>query len=224
MNKKMILQISLILTILATIFCSSYIFSEVTPSDIQSKLLSFNRLSPIILVSLFIIRPFIFFPASILAVAAGLTFGPIYGSLIAYFGSLCGASLSFIVGRKLKGNFKISRWSGDRVEKLQKKIEEDGFYLVFIMRILPVINFDFVSYVSGLSKVRFKQYILGTIVGIIPGTITLNLIGASLVTMNWKLILLTSLLLLTTFTISILVRKRLFQKNLLLQFFFGSKN
>lgn len=53
-----------------------------------------------------------------------------------------------------------------------------------MLRFLPIVNFDLISYGCGLSKVRFKDFLKATMIGIIPGTLIYNFMGASLVVGN----------------------------------------
>lgn len=70
-----------------------------------------------------------------------------------------------------------------KMEAIQKQMKTNGFFYIFILRILPV-NFDVISYAAGLSKVRPMTYFLATAAGIIPGTIVLNVLGASFMSGN----------------------------------------
>ena len=72
---------------------------------------------------------------------------------------------------------------------MQHKIEEDGFFYVLILRLIPLVNFDLVSYASGLAKVRLPGYVLATMVGMIPGAFANNFLGSSLASGDVKMVL-----------------------------------
>lgn len=70
-----------------------------------------------------------------------------------------------------------------RLENIQKQMEKNGFFYIFMLRILP-INFDLISYAAGISNIKPWTYLAATAAGIIPGTIALNVLGASFFTGN----------------------------------------
>lgn len=91
------------------------------------------------------IRPLVFFPASLLTLFGGYTYGPWLGTLLDVIGAGTGGLLSF-----------------------------------WIARLIPLFPFDAISYASGLSKIRFKQFAIANYIGIIPGAFVYNNIGSSL--------------------------------------------
>ncbi|QKS71188.1 TVP38/TMEM64 family protein [Paenalkalicoccus suaedae] len=188
-------------------------FLNIEPERLQIFLLSFGVLAPFIFILIYMIRPFFLFPSSILAVAGGLSFGPIIGPVATYIGSLSGAILSFIVIRKLGKRF-IKKSFGDRYEVIQTRIEENGFSYILALRIVPVINFDLVSYLSALSRVNMKTYIGATMIGILPGTLAFNLLGASIADLSWQMIVLTISMFVVSFFIPVAVRKALKNRNI----------
>ncbi|WP_443141695.1 TVP38/TMEM64 family protein [Pseudalkalibacillus sp. R45] len=120
----------------------------------------------------------------ILSIAGGLAFGVLLGTLLTITGTLIGASLTFMIVRKFGHQFQVQQWN--RTQKLQKSIDERGFYYVVFLRVIPFLNYDLVSIASGLSNVGFRPYIAGTLCGMIPGVFLLNFFGSSLATGNMK--------------------------------------
>ncbi|WP_349407336.1 TVP38/TMEM64 family protein [Pseudalkalibacillus sp. SCS-8] len=149
------------------------------PEEIRNWIMSSGVFAPIFYVLVCAIRPFFFFPFLILTVTGGLVFGPILGIILTTVGGVIGASFSFIVARKYGDSLKMRK--RERWRRLEKRIEQKGFQYILILRVFPFLNFDLVSYASGLSSVRFKPFFLGTLFGMLPGTIGLNLIGDSIV-------------------------------------------
>ena len=210
---KLIIKLAVFAFLVFLILWINKSFLNLHPDDIQQTMLSFGWWGPLLFILMFAVRPFVFFPASILAIAGGLSFGPFIGPVVTYIGSLSGAFLSFIAVRKLGKSFVQKEWKG-RGEKIKKRIEENGFFYVLALRVIPVINFDFVSYLSGLSRIEFRKYFGATMIGIIPGTIAFNLLGATFVDLDWIMIVLTCLMFLISFTIPLIIRKKLAKKNI----------
>ncbi|XQY92946.1 TVP38/TMEM64 family protein [Metabacillus sp. HB246100] len=149
-----------------------------TPDTIQKWILSLGILAPIIYIILYTVRPLILFPASVLSLAGGLAFGPLYGTLLTITGATLGAYLSFLVSRKIGGKW-VEKKSGERMERIKKILEKNGLLAILLLRLIPLFPFDLISYAAGLSKIKGWHFILGTLIGIIPGTFAYNFLGAS---------------------------------------------
>ncbi|UTR09725.1 TVP38/TMEM64 family protein [Evansella sp. LMS18] len=212
MPKKLLIKLALFAAIILLLLWINQSYLRLHPEEIQERMLSLGWWAPFVFILIFALRPFVLFPASILAIAGGLSFGPFLGPLVTYIGSLSGAALSFLAVRKAGKSVVQRNWKG-KGEKIQRRIEKNGFFYILALRLIPVINFDFVSYLSGLSRVRFSKYIGATMVGIIPGTLAFNLLGATFADLEWPLILLTALMFIIAFTVPVIIRKRMEKKN-----------
>ncbi|MCG8483646.1 MAG: TVP38/TMEM64 family protein [Clostridia bacterium] len=177
---KYIKIISLILMILFGVLLVHNIgLNHISPERIKAFILSFGWIAPIVYILLYTLRPITLFPASILSLGGGLAFGALFGTVYTVVGASLGAILAFLTARKL-GSEAVEQLLGNKLTKLDNKIEAQGFYAVLIMRLIPIFPFDAVSYWSGLSKVHFKHFVLATVIGIIPGTFVYNFMGDSL--------------------------------------------
>ncbi len=154
-------------------------YLNLSPKEIRLWVLSFGVFAPLVFIGISIVRPFVLFPVSIVSVAGGLAFGPFFGTVYTLAGSMAPPPRLFATG--LFAFNEKSRHG--KMEAIQKQMKTNGFFYIFILRILPV-NFDVISYAAGLSKVRPMTYFLATAAGIIPGTIVLNVLGASFMSGN----------------------------------------
>ncbi len=126
------------------------------------------------------VRPLVFFPASLLTVFGGYTYGPWLGTLLDVIGAGTGGLLSFWIARML-GRRGVEKLIGKgKLNVLDERIATNGFLVVLIVRLIPLFPFDAISYASGLSKIRFKQFAIANYIGIIPGAFVYNNIGSSL--------------------------------------------
>jgi len=135
----------------------------------------------------YIVTTVLFIPGSLLTLGAGLVFGRALGlglgvllaSTAVFFGASIGAILSFLLGRyilqesaqKLFDKFSI-------LSAIDEAIETEGLRLVLLLRLSPVIPFSAFNYVMGLTRVLFKDYVIGCF-GILPGTVAYVFIGTS---------------------------------------------
>jgi uncharacterized membrane protein YdjX (TVP38/TMEM64 family) len=115
-------------------------------------------------------------PRTVLAAAAGLTFGAAWGALYVLAGALVGAVVAFAVGRVLGRDFVRSRPMPTRVDRLLRR---RGLLSVVTVRLLPVAPFGLVSYLFGTTEISMGAYLLGTALGIAPGTVVFAVVGAS---------------------------------------------
>jgi uncharacterized membrane protein YdjX (TVP38/TMEM64 family) len=110
----------------------------------------------------------LFLPGTLLTGLGGAIFGPYWGFLYVWFGAMAGASAAFIIGRTLGREF-ASSLIGDKLKKYDDAIEQNGFATVLYLR-LVYFPFTPMNFGMGLTKVRFRDYVMGTGLGIIVGT------------------------------------------------------
>ncbi|MEO6958001.1 MAG: TVP38/TMEM64 family protein [Antricoccus sp.] len=116
-------------------------------------------------------------PASVFTLGAGALFGVTEGLIIVEVGATLGAVIGFWLARILGRDF-VARISGASVEKLDGKFARGGVIAVLAVRLFPVLPFVAVNYVSGLTSIRFRDYLVGTAVGILPAVAAYVVIGA----------------------------------------------
>lgn len=102
--------------------------------------------------------------------AAGLAWGPVLGTLYSLAGLLIGSAIAFWIARRM-GRRWLARLVGKRVAaRIDGMAETMGAWLVFWMRMLPVLNFDWISYLAGLTGVRFRSYFVASAAGMVLPT------------------------------------------------------
>lgn len=173
------LKTVLILGILL-IFCliGSKYFKHLTPMAIKEFLIGWGAFAPIIYILLFTFVPLTLFPDALLAISAGLVFGIIPGAIYTIIGAVCGGTLAFMITRTLSHDFVEKKL--EEHKKISRMIESRGFMIVLIMRLIPLIPFDVISYAAGATGIKYRDYILATIIGIIPGVTILVTMGDGL--------------------------------------------
>jgi len=95
--------------------------------------------------------------------------GLIIGSIIAFYISRLGGKpiIAKLIGEKWIG--RVDRW-----------VERNGAKAIFFTRLIPIIPFDLISYMSGITKLEFKYYLLATVLGAFPRSFVLAVIGVSM--------------------------------------------
>lgn len=115
-------------------------------------------------------------PAPAVAVVGGYTFGVAEGFFLTWLGSLLGGVISFGISRLFGRRFVAA--SG-RARRLDRYVEEHGAVLVFVLRLIPLVSFDAISYAAGLSSLRFRSFLLATALGMLPGTFAFVYLGGA---------------------------------------------
>jgi uncharacterized membrane protein YdjX (TVP38/TMEM64 family) len=112
-------------------------------------------------------------PVLLLITLTGIAFGPVLGPIYALAGCLASASIGFGIGRWL-GLDRVVRLGGDRVSRVTRALKRNGTLAVFFVRKVPA-PFILANIVIGASSVRYRDFLLGTVLGM--GAIVIALAG-----------------------------------------------
>lgn len=129
-------------------------------------------------IAVYVLRPIVLFPASVLTILAGLAFGLFWGVVLTIVASNLSTAASYAVGRYFASPALIDRLSGPLGTAIQRAIDRP-FETTLIMRLLA-LPFDAVGYVAGFAKLRFAPFIAGSAIGTVVGTIAFVGFGASI--------------------------------------------
>jgi uncharacterized membrane protein YdjX (TVP38/TMEM64 family) len=110
-------------------------------------------------------------PGSILMIGAGVAYGPIWGTLIASPASALAATAAFLVGRTVARR-RVAAWAArdPRFAAIDAAVGDQGLKLVILVRLSPLVPFNVLNYALGLTRVRTRDYALGSLVGMLPVT------------------------------------------------------
>jgi phosphatidylserine/phosphatidylglycerophosphate/cardiolipin synthase-like enzyme/uncharacterized membrane protein YdjX (TVP38/TMEM64 family) len=131
---------------------------------------------PVIVLAAYLAGGLLVFPLTVLVIATGMAFGPAAGFAYAMTGSLLSGAVTFAIGRLL-GREILQRVAGDRVGKISRKLARSGVLTVFAVRVVPLAPYTFVNMVLGASHISFKDFLLGTALGLLPGIAAITLLG-----------------------------------------------
>ncbi len=118
-------------------------------------------------------------PGAILTIAAGFLYGPYWAMLLVLISSVMGATLAFLLARGWLRPWVVERFSKfPSFVRLERRIEKEGWKVVFLLRLSPLMPFSVLNYILGLSKVSLRGYVLASIVGMMPGILLYTYIGS----------------------------------------------
>ena len=140
---------------------------------LQALLGSLGLLGPAAHVVVFAIGTTLLIPAPVFIAFGALLFGEVLGSLVNWLGELAGAALAFLVSRSL-GRDPVERWLPARFRHLDARAERQGFWLILYLR-LAWVPYIPVNYAAGLTRMRFRDFLAATALGMIPATLILTL-------------------------------------------------
>ena len=124
--------------------------------------------APLIFIFIYAAGVCLFLPGTLLTGLGAAIFGAYWGFVYVWFGAMAGASAAFFIGRTLGREF-ASSLIGDKLKKYDDGIERNGFATVLYLR-LVYFPFTPMNFGMGLTKVHFRDYFIGTGLGIIVGT------------------------------------------------------
>ncbi|QHE50795.1 TVP38/TMEM64 family protein [Pontibacillus sp. HMF3514] len=179
---------------------------NITATNIKNFILSFGWWSPFIFFIIYAIGPFVFFPTSILSLAAGIAYGVFPGFFYILIGATGAAATGYVMARYFGDSilkFHNFKWS----DQVYEKVQERGFLYVLILRLIPLIGFDVLSYISGIARVKFRSYMMATI-GIIPGTFAYSFLGSSIESGNTSMIIVALIIFVVLLGLTYLLRNQ----------------
>jgi uncharacterized membrane protein YdjX (TVP38/TMEM64 family) len=119
-------------------------------------------------------------PGSVLTLGAGFAFGVVLGTVVVSFSSVTTATIAFWLGRTLaRGWVEAKVAANPKFRAIDQAVAENGFKIVFLTRLSPVFPFTLLNYAFGLTKVRFRDYLVASWVGMLPGTVLYVYLGST---------------------------------------------
>ncbi|CAE6509607.1 Phosphatidylserine/phosphatidylglycerophosphate /cardiolipin synthase [Nitrosomonas nitrosa] len=131
---------------------------------------TFNQLpaAPLLAVGGILVAGLAMFPITVLIIVTVLTFGPFTGFTCAFLGAL-GCALSGYGLGAFVGRNTVRHIAGNRLNRISKRLAKQGLLAVILIRVIPVAPFTVVNLVAGASHIRFRDFVLGTAIGMGPG-------------------------------------------------------
>lgn len=146
------------------------------PSFIRDRVASAGVWGIALFVVLYAVLSATPFPASTLTIASGLLFGLTVGAVVVVFAATVGAYLGYWGARAL-GRGQVARTEWDKLRRLDAMLGRRGLLSVLLVRLVP-LPFSLVNYAAGVSAVGQRDYVVGTMVGIVPATVAYTALGA----------------------------------------------
>ena len=126
---------------------------------------------PILLAAAYVPATILMIPGSILTLGAGFAFGVVTGTLAVSIGSVSGSVAAFYLGRTILRDWVAQRLEGrPRLQAVDEAVGQQGLKIVTLIRLSPAFPYNLMGYVFGVTRVRSRDHILGSWIGMLPGT------------------------------------------------------
>ena len=160
--------------------CECVNLKDLTPASIRDYIRSFGNKAALVYIIAYVVNTIsIVPPIAPLSLAAGLVFGVVWGTIYLMVAALLGTSATFMISRFF-GRRLVEKFLKGKFNNLDEKLQNNGFVTVLFFRIVPLVPYEVLNYVSGLSKIKFKDYFFATLLGLVPGVIISAFFGGSL--------------------------------------------
>ena len=135
------------------------------------RLADLGAWGPVLFIAAYILAAIILAPAFLLTFSSGAVFGLWRGTLLTYIGAVLGASAVYALAAPL-ARWRVLRWidRDPRVAATRRAVVKDSAWIMFLLRLSPLVPYNLLNYALALSGVTFRDYLLAS-VGMIPAII-----------------------------------------------------
>ena len=155
-----------------------YLLGGINSVQLQASLNRAGIWAPITYIALYTVATILVLPSTPLNLTGGAIFGPWLGTLWTSMAAVIAAVVAFAFTRTV-GREAIARKLAGRWQSMDAEMRQGGLFYMFAIRLLPIIPYGLVNFAAGLTSIRFRDYLLGTILGTVPGILPFVLLGSS---------------------------------------------
>jgi phosphatidylserine/phosphatidylglycerophosphate/cardiolipin synthase-like enzyme/uncharacterized membrane protein YdjX (TVP38/TMEM64 family) len=143
------------------------------------RLLGEHPAAPLAVVGLFAVAGSLAVPVTLLVIGCVLAFGAVKGFFYALAGAQLSAFVSYLVGEYLGGDL-LRRNERSLLQKISKRLSERGVLAIVTLRIVPVAPYALINMVAGASHISLRDFLVGTLLGLVPGLLAITLFAEGL--------------------------------------------
>jgi uncharacterized membrane protein YdjX (TVP38/TMEM64 family) len=134
----------------------------------MARTLDDSPIAPLAVLAAYVVAGLLVIPVTALIIATGIVFGPLVGGMYALGGALASAAVTYWIGRRL-GRHAVRRLAGRRLNRITRRLAKKGTMAIAVVRLLPIAPFSIVNAVAGASRIGWREFMLGTLIGMLPG-------------------------------------------------------
>lgn len=171
-----------------------------------------SSITPLIVIAAFVLGGLLIMPVTAMIIVSVLVFGPVSGFIYAVVGSVSSAVSGYGLG-SLMGRNAVRQLAGKRINQVSQQLAKRGLLTMLVVRIVPVAPFTVINLVAGASHIRFRDFVSGTVLGMMPGILGIALltdrVQASLRTPDWENLLILVIVAAVVLTTGYLLSRKL---------------
>jgi uncharacterized membrane protein YdjX (TVP38/TMEM64 family) len=133
-----------------------------------------SPLGPLAVIGGYVLAVVMAMPVLLLVSVGSLVFGPWPGMAYALIGMVAGSVVTYGFGW-FTGAQTMDRFTQGRLALLASHLQNRGLLTVMVIRVMPVAPFIMVNLVAGALRVKLRDYVLGTALGLLPATVLISL-------------------------------------------------
>ncbi len=176
MKSGLLLRLSLALLLAAAAALAFFYRDRLNIATLDSLIKDAGFIGPVLFMSVYALATILFLPGSVLTLAGGALFGPVWGTFYNLTGATLGATLAFLAARYLASDW-VSRRAGGRLKQLIDGVEKEGWHFVAFTRLVPLFPFNLLNYAFGLTRIRLGHFIIASYLFMLPGAIAYTYLG-----------------------------------------------
>jgi uncharacterized membrane protein YdjX (TVP38/TMEM64 family) len=136
----------------------------------------FGAAGPLVFIAAYALGTVLFLPGSVITLAGGALFGPLWGSVYSLTGATAGAAAAFLFARYVAADW-AHRKAGGWTRQLIEGVEKEGWRFVAFARLMPLFPFNLLNYALGLTRIPLGQYVVASCVFMLPGALAYTYLG-----------------------------------------------
>lgn len=173
-------KLILALTLLAAFVAAAVLLPIPGPADLRSWAEATGPATPLVLLVAYSLLTVVPIPRTVFNLAAGLLVGTAAGIAIGLVATTIASGLSFGLARALGRDLVTRHLERRSVRAVNDRLSDGGVLAITSLRLIPVVPFAPLSYLCGVSSVRLIPYLTGTLLGSVPGTVAVVVLGDAL--------------------------------------------
>ncbi len=176
MKTTSIVRITLFIFLVAGITTAIIYRKQFNIVAFENWLTNYGIIAPLLFIGIYAISTVLLLPGSVMTLAGGILFGPIWGTFYSLTGAAIGATIAFIIARYLASDW-VSRKASGWLKQLIAGVETEGWRFVAFVRLMPLFPFNLLNYALGLTRIRLFHYVVTSYICMLPGAIAYTYIG-----------------------------------------------
>lgn len=168
------------LTLLAAFVAAAALLPIPGPAGLRAWAAGLGPATPLVFFLAYAVLTVAPIPRTVFNLAGGLLLGTVTGIVVGILATTVASGLSFGLARLLGRDLVTRHLHRSKVRAVNDRLSDGGVLAITSLRLLPMVPFAPLSYLCGVSSVRFAPYLIGTALGSLPGTVAVVILGDAL--------------------------------------------